>query len=345
MVCDKRVSIITPSFNRSDVVHETAASIFAQTYTNWEWIIVDDGSTDNSMEILHAYAAKDARVKVLTRTRNPKGAATCRNIAIEQSTGDYLIFLDTDDILASFCIEQRVGVAAQHPENDFTIFPMLMFKKEPTDTGLLWNIDNDIDDTLRVIYGDPVCQGTGTLWKKRSFVDIGMWDDTLALWQDIDLHLRAMLMDLKFTKHLNLQPDVFIRLSDESLSRTGFYSSVKIKSRMKVFVRALELARSKNKIAMYRDGFRNMGKNIYLSVIYSSFITKHEVNEMHTILRNFKLFSTKELRLFRWYNLAYKMKLYKLNILHKKLINDLNNVAPAMPVSLNKIQYTQPINL
>src|SRR5579875_652313 len=106
-VMSKVVSIITPSFNRADIVGETAASIFNQTYPHWEWVIVDDGSTDNSWEVLQQLAAKDERVKIFRRNREPKGACACRNIAIENCSGEYLIFLDTDDLLASFCLEQR----------------------------------------------------------------------------------------------------------------------------------------------------------------------------------------------------------------------------------------------
>ena len=171
---DNIISIITPSFNRADIIHETAASIFSQTYPHWEWVIVDDGSTDNSWAKLEEYAAKDARVKIFKRDREPKGACACRNIAVEKSTGDYLIFLDTDDLVASFCLQQRMETMQQYPDCDFVIFPMLLFKEKPDDLKLLWNIDKPADDIDRILQGDAVCQGTGTLWKKSSFVDIGM---------------------------------------------------------------------------------------------------------------------------------------------------------------------------
>ncbi|HEY9364232.1 MAG TPA: glycosyltransferase family A protein, partial [Chitinophagaceae bacterium] len=121
------VSIITPSFNRADIIHETAASIFNQTYPFWEWIITDDGSTDNSWEVLNEFAAKDNRVKIYKREKELKGACACRNISVEKSGGDYLIFLDTDDLLASFCLEQRVKAMQEDSKCDFIIFPMLLF--------------------------------------------------------------------------------------------------------------------------------------------------------------------------------------------------------------------------
>src|SRR4051812_10244156 len=81
------VSIITPSYNRANLVTETAESILAQTYPHWEWMIVDDGSTDNSWEVLQELSRKDSRIKIFQRDRGPKGVCVCRNIAVEKSTG------------------------------------------------------------------------------------------------------------------------------------------------------------------------------------------------------------------------------------------------------------------
>src|SRR4026207_2076510 len=93
------VSVITPIYNRADLVIETLQSLSAQTMTAWECIVVDDGSTDSSAEVISNYARGDTRVKFFARDRGPKGACTCRNIAIEHSIGRYLLFLDSDDLL------------------------------------------------------------------------------------------------------------------------------------------------------------------------------------------------------------------------------------------------------
>ena len=157
------VSLITPSFNRAEIIQETADSIFNQTYPHWEWIIVDDGSADDSWQKLESYAAKDNRVKIFKRIRQPKGANACRNIAIENCTGQYLVFLDTDDLRASFGLEQRVNALLKDTEADFIYFPTLLFKHKPNDLKLLWNIDKDEDEINRLLTGDPICQGTGNI--------------------------------------------------------------------------------------------------------------------------------------------------------------------------------------
>ena len=79
------ISIITPNFNRAYIIEETAESILNQTNDNWEWVIVDDGSTDASWETLKSYQARDSRIRVFKRNREPKGACTCRNIGVEKS--------------------------------------------------------------------------------------------------------------------------------------------------------------------------------------------------------------------------------------------------------------------
>ncbi|MFV8271459.1 glycosyltransferase family 2 protein [Flavobacterium sp. GT2N3] len=94
-----KVSIIIPSYNRANLIGETLDSIIAQTYINWECIIVDDGSTDNTSEIISSYLKKDNRFQLYARPKHkPKGPSACRNYGIENSVGEYLIFFDDDDI-------------------------------------------------------------------------------------------------------------------------------------------------------------------------------------------------------------------------------------------------------
>ena len=91
------VSIITPVYNAARWLPETLASVRAQTLTDWEQILVDDGSTDNSVAIIEAAAREDARIRLLHTPRNvgPSGA---RNLAISAACGRFIAFLDADDL-------------------------------------------------------------------------------------------------------------------------------------------------------------------------------------------------------------------------------------------------------
>lgn len=125
----KKVSIIIPNFNRAGLLKETLNSVLAQTYPHWEALVVDDGSTDNSHSVVQAYAAGDSRIKLIPRDRLPKGAPTCRNIGIERASGDFIIFLDSDDLIAPHCLKQRIETAEKHPAFDLYVFPASGFYK------------------------------------------------------------------------------------------------------------------------------------------------------------------------------------------------------------------------
>lgn len=107
MLKTELVSIITPSFNTANFIGLTIESVLAQTYQNWEMIIVDDASTDNSKGVIGSYASRDSRIKPVFLTEN-KGQGNARNIATEKAIGRFITFLDSDDILVSTKIEKHV---------------------------------------------------------------------------------------------------------------------------------------------------------------------------------------------------------------------------------------------
>jgi glycosyltransferase involved in cell wall biosynthesis len=107
------ISIITPNYNCVRFIAQTIESVRAQTYQNWEMIIVDDCSTDGSYEIARTYSMKDKRIKIFRMDRN-SGAALCRNKAIELSNGDYLAFLDSDDLWLPEKLERQLGFMVEN---------------------------------------------------------------------------------------------------------------------------------------------------------------------------------------------------------------------------------------
>ena len=256
------VSILTPSFNRADLYPETLASLKAQTYPHWEELVVDDGSTESCFQEMRQLVRDEPRVQLIQREREPKGACTCRNIGVERSRGEYLIFLDTDDLLAPHCLEQRVAVMEQHPELDLAIFPCEIFNKVPRDTGRWWNVETDRDLLTRQFHQDAICQGTGCIWKRSSFIRLGMWAEHLAIWQDIDLFLRAWIRDFKVKVCFDLPPDLHYR-EPQSLSREGFYSRPKVESRCQVIRDAVTLLHKCDKQEHLRLVRFMVGETVY----------------------------------------------------------------------------------
>lgn len=95
-----KVSIITPTYNRANFICEALDFIIGQTYKNWECIIIDDGSTDNTKRNLSPYLKKDNRLKYIQRSIHyKKGPSGCRNQGLDIAKGDYIIFFDSDDIV------------------------------------------------------------------------------------------------------------------------------------------------------------------------------------------------------------------------------------------------------
>lgn len=90
------VSIITPCYNGEQFISETIESVESQTYPNWEMLIVDDGSTDGSEEIINQYAEKDSRIKLIKQKN--AGSAEARNNGIRHAQGQYIALLDSDDV-------------------------------------------------------------------------------------------------------------------------------------------------------------------------------------------------------------------------------------------------------
>jgi glycosyltransferase involved in cell wall biosynthesis len=237
------VTLCIPSLNSGNLVTETLDSVLAQTEPRWEALVVDDGSTDNSPALIAEYARRDPRIRLMRRARDPKGACACRNIAVENARGRFVLFLDTDDLMAPFCVEQRLKVMEDDPQLDFAIFPMFVFSGDPRNADRLWNVESGEDDLIRLLRLDPICPGTGTLWRRDSFVRVGMWNEQIGMWQDIELHLRAFAGEYRFVKRLDLDPDVYIRETQASLSRGEYQSREKLESRAFVVRRAVPLLR------------------------------------------------------------------------------------------------------
>ncbi len=103
------VSIVTPCYNAELFIEETIKSVLAQTCKRWEMIVVDDGSIDQSLEIVRAYASKDSRIKLIINDIN-KGAANSRNVAIKSARGRYIAFLDSDDVWHPKKLEKQLAL-------------------------------------------------------------------------------------------------------------------------------------------------------------------------------------------------------------------------------------------
>lgn len=101
------VSIITPCYNGAKYISETIESVLAQTYQNWEMIIIDDGSQDDSVNVVQPYIQNEARIRLIQQEN--AGSAVARNNGIRQANGQYIALLDSDDLWDSEFLEKQIA--------------------------------------------------------------------------------------------------------------------------------------------------------------------------------------------------------------------------------------------
>ena len=105
------ISIIMPAYNASQLISQSIDSVLAQTYPHWELIIINDKSTDNTLQVIRTYT--DPRIKIIDSPKN-QGTAKARNTGIATATGHWLAFLDSDDLWTPEKLEQQLAFATQH---------------------------------------------------------------------------------------------------------------------------------------------------------------------------------------------------------------------------------------
>lgn len=121
------ISVIIPVYNVKDYLHECVESIFAQTYTDLEIILVDDGSTDGSSELCEDFAKKDARVHVIHQKN--QGPSAARNAGLEAMHGDYVAFLDSDDYWLPTAMDHMLSLSQKYSA-DYVVCPCLRLEPD-----------------------------------------------------------------------------------------------------------------------------------------------------------------------------------------------------------------------
>lgn len=106
---NNKVTVITPSYNSGKYISETIKSVINQTYSNWEMLIVDDCSTDNSISIINDYCTSDNRIRLIKLEENG-GAAVARNRGIKEANGRFIAFLDSDDLWHPEKLKNQIGI-------------------------------------------------------------------------------------------------------------------------------------------------------------------------------------------------------------------------------------------
>lgn len=209
------ISIIIPTYNRAHLIGETLNSILQQTYQNWECIVVDDGSTDNTEEVLSEYVEKDHRVQYHKRPKEKfKGPNSCRNYGFELSKGSYVKWFDSDDLLNSNALEVSTQYFSKSPDLIVSSLEFIDFNNNKIEKKHTYFSQNVIEDYLT---GKIKFYTFTPTWKK-SFLEKQsyLFDEAITNMDDWDFNLR-MLYANPLTVYLK-EALIQYRVHEESLS-------------------------------------------------------------------------------------------------------------------------------
>lgn len=235
------ISIVIPVYNSGSTIIETLDSVLNQTFHNWEAICVDDGSCDNSVEIINSYCQKDSRFRLIVRNCEEKGGSVCRNIGGYASLGRYIIFLDSDDLLAPWCLEQRFN-AISSSFHDVVIFPIAYFTQNVTEHTGTRNLFSR-NHLCRFISGSPTWQTMQPIYTTEVFKRLGGFDIHFPRYQDVEFGIRVLLnYKIKIIK--DVAPDCYFRMSGNS----GIINSTKAQNAINATSLLLSLINSNWKI-------------------------------------------------------------------------------------------------
>jgi hypothetical protein len=124
-----RVSVVVPAYERAATIGPALASVTCQTYRDLELIVVDDGSTDATADVVAAAAALDPRIRLIRFEEN-RGRSAARNAGIGAATGEFVTFLDSDDLYAPTRLEHLVAAARRHPDVDVFVDDVMQFARK-----------------------------------------------------------------------------------------------------------------------------------------------------------------------------------------------------------------------
>ncbi len=208
------VSVVMPAYNVAPYIGTSIASVCAQTFADWELLIVDDGSTDDTAAIAERFARADPRVRVLRQANG--GISAARNTALRRTAGEFIAILDSDDLWSPGFLAGQLAVFERHPDTDVV-------------TGNAWFLGGPLDgaparptpdarpapDLLGIIT-DETAVFIMCVFRRRVYDAIGGFDESMRCNEDYDLWLRAAAAGFRFRR--NDEPLGRYRRRDDSLS-------------------------------------------------------------------------------------------------------------------------------
>lgn len=196
------VSIIIPTRNRASLLGEAVRSAQSQSYDRIEILIVDDAGEDETPALVQRLSSTDSRIR-FWKLPERKGAPYARNLAVRESNGEFIQFLDSDDLLHPEKVRVQIGALSEHPDHDLAVCQVGLFRNRPGDTPLLWN-RLEGDPLLRFLKHDNPWVTINPLWRRSALERFGAWDESLPSSQDYEHATRVLILGAKALLHRHL---------------------------------------------------------------------------------------------------------------------------------------------
>jgi glycosyltransferase involved in cell wall biosynthesis len=183
------VTVVTPAYNVAKYVGETVDSVLRQTFTNFEYLVVDDGSEDDSAAVATRHAHGDLRFRLVQGGH--RGLSAARNTGIRQARGKYIAYLDGDDRWHSRFLERQVALIESLPSEVGAVFARCrMILENGTPAFLQRERPGRYDFEDLLVNNNPTRSGSSLLIKKSCFDDVGGFDENLHYVEDFECWLR-----------------------------------------------------------------------------------------------------------------------------------------------------------
>lgn len=227
------ISIIIPCYNYAHFLNDCFINLSEQSHTNWECLIIDNNSTDNTKQVVLDFIEKDKRFSY--HFQPIKGPSAARNLGIELAKGDFIQFLDADDLLALHKFKNALSIFAMNNELDIVYSGMRYFPNEnPSEYYYSMRLDKSTDKEwmcyaqggmeamLPHLLKENIMVISSPLIKASSLKEIGLFDTSLAYNEDWELWLRFAFANKQFAVDKDANSFALIRVHKTSHSNNAF---------------------------------------------------------------------------------------------------------------------------
>lgn len=184
------ISVIIPAFNASDYLNQTVKSVLSQSYRDWELIIINDGSRDNTLDIARNLVKTDERIKVYDKSNG--GVSSARNLGIQKALGDYLAFLDADDIWEPYFLQACLEALEVNKNLGLVHSDLAIINEKGQKTGQIKRgKSGQLLESILAWEKHTVSPPSGILVRKNVLSEIGGFDEKISNNADQDFYIRC----------------------------------------------------------------------------------------------------------------------------------------------------------